>query len=74
MHELFSGKQVMVTGNPVFDNEGNIIKVVTNVRDISELIEVKEELEKTQALTLHYKEKLTEMERKIGGRRDSCKE
>ncbi|ACB85482.1 sigma-54-dependent Fis family transcriptional regulator [Natranaerobius thermophilus] len=66
MHELFSGKKVMVTGNPVFDSDGNITKVVTNVRDISELLELKDELEKTQALTRHYKEKLTEMEEKLG--------
>ncbi len=35
IHELFSGKRVLVTGNPVFDDDGNITKVVTNVRDIS---------------------------------------
>ncbi|ACB85816.1 sigma 54-interacting transcriptional regulator [Natranaerobius thermophilus] len=66
MHELFSGKKVMVTGNPVFDSDGNITKVVTNVRDISELLSLKQELERTQVLTQHYKEKLTEMEIKLG--------
>lgn len=66
VHELFSGKKVMVTGNPVFDLEGNITKVVTNARDISELIELKNKLEKTQALTHHYQKKMSEIQAKCG--------
>ncbi|RQD69442.1 MAG: PAS domain S-box protein [Tindallia sp. MSAO_Bac2] len=66
IHELFSGKRVLVTGNPVFDDNGNITKVVTNVRDISELIELKEKLERTQALTHHYEKRMCEIQRKCG--------
>jgi len=66
IHELYSGKQVLVTGNPVFDDHGNITKVVTNARDISELIELKEKLEKTQALTHHYEKQMSEIQRKCG--------
>jgi len=49
MQELRSGKKILVTGSPVFDkNSDEIILVVTNVRDITELIKLKEELhEKT---------------------------
>ena len=36
--ELISGKNVLVTGNPIFNNNNEIIAVVTNVRDISEII------------------------------------
>jgi len=45
MQELRSGKKVLVTGSPVFNKDnGDIILVVTNVRDMTELMELKEEL------------------------------
>lgn len=46
--ELVSGKNVLITGSPVFDDNNEIIAVVTNVRDISEIIalEKKERLAK----------------------------
>jgi len=45
MQELRSGKKVLVTGTPVFDMAKMEIKlVVTNVRDITELIELKDKL------------------------------
>lgn len=39
--KLVSGKQVIITGNPIFDDTGNIIAVVTNVRDISKIFALK---------------------------------
>lgn len=46
--ELVSGKNVLITGNPIFNDNNEIIAVVTNVRDISEIIslEKKERLAK----------------------------
>lgn len=46
--ELISGKDVLITGNPIFNDNNEIIAVVTNVRDISEIIslEKKERLAK----------------------------
>ncbi len=46
--ELVSGKNVLITGSPIFDDKKEIIAVVTNVRDISEIIslEKKERLSK----------------------------
>jgi PAS domain S-box-containing protein len=45
MQELRGGKKVLVTGSPVFDKGGRkLLLVVTNVRDITELIELKEKL------------------------------
>jgi len=35
--KLKTGKAVLVTGNPHFDNDGNITMVVCNVRDMTEL-------------------------------------
>jgi len=39
-------KKVLITGNPFFDEEGEITQVLTVMRDLTELINVKEKLEK----------------------------
>ena len=45
LQELRSGKKILVTGNPVFDRENDeIILIVTSVRDITELVELRNKL------------------------------
>lgn len=45
VQELRSGKKILVTGNPLFDDEsGEIALVVTSVRDITELVDLKDKL------------------------------
>jgi hypothetical protein len=39
--KLRNGKQILVTGNPFFDDQGEISRVVVNERDITELVEVR---------------------------------
>lgn len=53
-------KEVIVTGNPVWDDDGNISKVVVNVRDITELNELKRQLEETQKKRNFYFQTLQE--------------
>ncbi|WP_216829552.1 sigma-54 interaction domain-containing protein [Alkalihalobacterium elongatum] len=45
------GKEVLVTGSPIFNDKGKITHVVTNVRDISELNKLKIELKEAKAYT-----------------------
>jgi PAS domain S-box-containing protein len=52
--EFASGKKALVTSTPVYDEDGNITMVVTNVRDITELDKLKEELEKKEILAQKY--------------------
>lgn len=40
-----TGKKALITSVPIFDQLGNIIMVVTNVRDLTELYQLKEEIE-----------------------------
>lgn len=55
-------KKVIVTGNPIFDEDNvEIILVVTNVRDITELEELREELEHRRDLSEKYLSELTEL-------------
>ena len=45
-----SGKSALVTSTPIFDDEGNIVLVVTNVRDMTELVELEQKLERVEGL------------------------
>jgi PAS domain S-box-containing protein len=44
----------IVTGNPIFDENGELYRVVTNVRDMSEIYRLREELEKAQEMEKIY--------------------
>ncbi|MBH8599273.1 sigma 54-interacting transcriptional regulator [Thermoactinomyces sp. CICC 10521] len=51
MQNLRNGKEVIITGNPVFAESGEIQLVVTSVRDITRLNRITEELEKVVGLS-----------------------
>ncbi|TGE38995.1 PAS domain-containing protein [Desulfosporosinus fructosivorans] len=51
-----SGCEALVTGNPSFDEEGNLINVVCEVRDLSELSTLKNELKCSKQLNKQYRE------------------
>lgn len=51
LQKIGGKKDVIVTGNPVFNKQGEIEMVVTSVRDISHLIKMKTELEKAKSFS-----------------------
>lgn len=51
-----SGCEALVTGNPVFDEQGNLTTVVCVVRDLSELNALKDELKRSKLLNKQYQE------------------
>lgn len=54
LQDFKSGKRALISSNPIFDENGNIAMVVTNVRDVTELYELEEELAKNKKLTEKY--------------------
>jgi len=64
--EYQTGKHVTWTSKLVYDEEGNIEHVVSTGRDITELINLEEELRKTEALKDEYYIKLKEFEEFLG--------
>jgi PAS domain S-box-containing protein len=59
LQKYSTGKEIMAIGNPVFDENGKVIWVVVNLRDVTELKQLEEKLRKTQELNAQY---LFEME------------
>lgn len=60
MQQVIGGKQVIVTGTPVFSDDGEISVVVTNVRDISELNELRMQLNEYRKMSSFFYQSLQE--------------
>ena len=66
VQKVRTGKTIVVTGNPIYDSRGEIIRVVTNVRDVTELRQLQRELEKISELKQHYKKELESLRQSTG--------
>ena len=64
IQQIRESKKVLVTGNPIYGEDGKITFVVINVRDISELDQLRSQLQETQALAKSYLSKISELEMK----------
>jgi len=60
IQKLKNGKQILVTGNPFFDDQGEVSLVVVNERDITELDNLRNELEESRALAKRYRAELSQ--------------
>ena len=56
-----TGKNVLVTSTPVFDDNDNIILVVTNVRDLTELNQLKQKVDDLETLSKAYHVELQQL-------------
>lgn len=54
MPAIKSGRKVLSSANPIFDEQGEIFRVIANVRDITELITANSQLEKARELSERY--------------------
>lgn len=59
---LKSGKSILVTGNPIFDENGNIKMIVTNVRDMTDLVELQQQLDYTKGMSSAYRDILKSLQ------------
>ena len=56
-----NGRRLLVTGNPIFDESGSLFRVVTNVRDVTELTHLQMELTRTEEEKRKYKAELSHL-------------
>ncbi len=62
IQNIRGGKRVLVTGSPIFDKQGKIALVVSNVRDMTALTELRNELDKAKLLSELYQQSLREQD------------
>lgn len=60
-------KKVLITGSPFFDDKGNVVQVLTVMRDLTELLKLKTELEKAERKSEKYLTELNYLKQKIQG-------
>lgn len=56
------GRKLLKTGTPIFDEDGEFVKVVVSERDITEMDEMHRKLEEQAALSSHYQLQMLEMQ------------
>jgi len=66
---ISTGKEILCTGNPIFNNGGEIIKVLTNVRDMSELNNLEKKLEHSRELQIYYERKIHQLKNQHVGKK-----
>lgn len=59
-----TGRKLLVTVTPVFNDQGELEMVVENLRDIPKLEEIKTDLEQTKRMLLRYKQEVEELRHK----------
>ena len=57
-HDTKNGNHILVTGNPIYDEAGNIVKIVVNTRDLSKIADLKLQLDEAEAMNKLYMERL----------------
>ena len=57
-HDTRNGNHILVTGNPIFDDDGKITKVIINTRDLSRINNLKVQLDEAEAMKNLYIERL----------------
>lgn len=65
-----TGKQAVVTSTPIFDQNNEIVMVVTNVRDVTSIYNLKEKLFQNEELTKRYEAEIELIRSQLEGSRD----
>ncbi|BAU29685.1 PAS domain S-box-containing protein [Aneurinibacillus soli] len=66
IQETQNGRKLLVTATPVFSSDGEVIRVVSNSRDITELLHLREQLDQLQERVESYEEALQNQEASSG--------
>lgn len=65
--KIRDGKSMLVTGNPIFNNQGELVQILTNGRDITELERLQQEVACAMELTQHYQRELQKIQYENSG-------
>lgn len=65
-----TGKKLYVTGNPIFDEEGNLYRIVFNSREVSEIEALEKRLHETEELLDKYRTELHQLKLLVSDRKE----
>jgi PAS domain S-box-containing protein len=54
LHQIKGTQKCLITGNPIFDDQNEVIRVVTTVRDVTELNKLEKKLEAAEDISQKY--------------------
>jgi len=60
--QLRKGRKLVITGTPVFDQDGKMIRIVSSVRDITEIETMQRELEEQEAMKDQLRNHMLELQ------------
>lgn len=63
----FHGRETLLTGNPVFDENGEVESIVTNIRDLSDLKEMQQAVSEANALNQSYRQEIERLKKGTDG-------
>lgn len=63
----FHGRETLLTGNPVFDENGEVESVVTNIRDLTDLKEMQQAVSEANALNQSYCQEIERLKKGTDG-------
>jgi len=61
IHKIKTGQQILSTGNPVFNEKGDVVRVVTTARDVDNLQSIRSQLKETKKLSERYYSELEKL-------------
>lgn len=56
--DIRNNKELLLSGNPVYNDEGELVRVVTAIRDVTQLNSLKEQLAETEEIKNRYYQEL----------------
>ncbi|WP_425538949.1 sigma-54 interaction domain-containing protein [Microaceticoccus formicicus] len=65
IHKYVSGKSALTTASPIMDSKNELIGVVSNTRNITDLINLRNELSDTRKLTIKYSEEIRRLREQV---------
>jgi PAS domain S-box-containing protein len=60
-----TGRRVVVTANPVFDEAGQIMRVISNSRDVTDLMDLQGQLDMLEERAQRYSQELAELRQEV---------
>jgi len=67
-------RKALVSSNPVFDEDGNMIMIVSSIRDVSELVELRGKLESERTQSQEYQKQLDLLKEQLLGNTEMLSE